>query len=169
MRQLPNWLWAALVLGLIGVVVWGWAFDFSRGNHTSTPPPARRYPAVVHYPQIAPSDVRPGILRESAAFVSATSLSIVTLGSSSCPSVPDELVIENRHSIRVHLIVGSRTGDGIVAQPPPSGVCTTDYGTTAMELSVDPTEIDVHARLTVSFVYATGRRRVVRAAALPGG
>jgi hypothetical protein len=24
-----NWLWAALVLALIGVVVWGWAFDFS--------------------------------------------------------------------------------------------------------------------------------------------
>jgi hypothetical protein len=24
-----NWLWAIIVLGLIGVVVWGWAFDFS--------------------------------------------------------------------------------------------------------------------------------------------
>jgi hypothetical protein len=24
-----NWLWAAIVLALIGVVVWGWAFDFS--------------------------------------------------------------------------------------------------------------------------------------------
>jgi hypothetical protein len=24
-----NWLWAALVLALIGVVVWGWAFDFT--------------------------------------------------------------------------------------------------------------------------------------------
>jgi hypothetical protein len=31
MRELPNWLWAALVLALIGVVVWGWAFDFSTG------------------------------------------------------------------------------------------------------------------------------------------
>lgn len=29
MRELPNWLWVALVLALIGVVVWGWAFDFS--------------------------------------------------------------------------------------------------------------------------------------------
>ncbi len=30
MRELfSNWLWAALVLALIGVVVWGWAFDFS--------------------------------------------------------------------------------------------------------------------------------------------
>jgi hypothetical protein len=24
-----NWLWAMLVLALIGVVIWGWAFDFS--------------------------------------------------------------------------------------------------------------------------------------------
>jgi hypothetical protein len=28
-RELPNWIWAALVLALIGVVIWGWAFDFS--------------------------------------------------------------------------------------------------------------------------------------------
>jgi hypothetical protein len=28
-RDLPNWLWAGLVLALIGVVIWGWAFDFS--------------------------------------------------------------------------------------------------------------------------------------------
>jgi hypothetical protein len=28
-RRLPDWIWAALVLALIGVVVWGWAFDFS--------------------------------------------------------------------------------------------------------------------------------------------
>lgn len=31
MRDLPNWIWAALVLALIGVVIWGWAFDFSSG------------------------------------------------------------------------------------------------------------------------------------------
>jgi hypothetical protein len=24
-----NWLWTLIVLGLIGVVIWGWAFDFS--------------------------------------------------------------------------------------------------------------------------------------------
>jgi hypothetical protein len=24
-----NWLWALIVLGLTGVVVWGWAFDFA--------------------------------------------------------------------------------------------------------------------------------------------
>jgi hypothetical protein len=23
-----NWLWAVLFLALVGVVVWGWAFDF---------------------------------------------------------------------------------------------------------------------------------------------
>ena len=26
---LANWLWALIVLALIGVVIWGWAFDFS--------------------------------------------------------------------------------------------------------------------------------------------
>jgi hypothetical protein len=25
-----NWLWGVIVLALIGVVVWGWAFDFAR-------------------------------------------------------------------------------------------------------------------------------------------
>jgi hypothetical protein len=27
---LSNWLWAVIVLALIGVIVWGWAWDFSR-------------------------------------------------------------------------------------------------------------------------------------------
>ncbi len=25
---LSNWLWTIIVLGLIGIVIWGWAFDF---------------------------------------------------------------------------------------------------------------------------------------------
>jgi hypothetical protein len=25
-----NWVWAVLVLALIGIVIWGWAFDFSQ-------------------------------------------------------------------------------------------------------------------------------------------
>jgi len=25
-----NWFWALLVLALIGIVVWGWAWDFVR-------------------------------------------------------------------------------------------------------------------------------------------
>jgi hypothetical protein len=24
-----NWLWVLIVLALIGVVIWGWAFDFN--------------------------------------------------------------------------------------------------------------------------------------------
>jgi len=24
-----NWLWGLIVLALVGVVVWGWAFDFA--------------------------------------------------------------------------------------------------------------------------------------------
>jgi len=27
---LSNWLWAVIVLALIGVIVWGWAWDFAR-------------------------------------------------------------------------------------------------------------------------------------------
>ena len=26
-----NWLWSLIVLALIGVVIWGWAFDFWTG------------------------------------------------------------------------------------------------------------------------------------------
>jgi hypothetical protein len=26
---LSNWLWLALVLALVGVVVWGWVYDFT--------------------------------------------------------------------------------------------------------------------------------------------
>ena len=25
-----NWVWALIVLALIGIVVWGWAWDFAR-------------------------------------------------------------------------------------------------------------------------------------------
>jgi len=27
---LSNWLWSVIVLALIGIVVWGWAWDFAR-------------------------------------------------------------------------------------------------------------------------------------------
>jgi len=27
---LSNWLWAVIVLALIGVIIWGWAWDFAR-------------------------------------------------------------------------------------------------------------------------------------------
>ncbi len=27
---LSNWLWGLIVLVLVGVVVWGWAFDYAR-------------------------------------------------------------------------------------------------------------------------------------------
>ncbi len=28
-RALSNWLWLALVAALIGIVVWGWVYDFT--------------------------------------------------------------------------------------------------------------------------------------------
>jgi hypothetical protein len=27
--ELSNWLWLALVAALIGIVVWGWVYDFT--------------------------------------------------------------------------------------------------------------------------------------------
>jgi len=27
---LSNWLWAVMLLALIGVIIWGWAWDFAR-------------------------------------------------------------------------------------------------------------------------------------------
>jgi len=30
LSEVSNWIWLLLILGLIGVIVWGWAFDFAR-------------------------------------------------------------------------------------------------------------------------------------------
>jgi hypothetical protein len=97
--------------------------------------------------------------------VSPTRLAIVTWGSSSCPSVPDELVVEDSHTIRIHLVTGSRTEEGPVAQPPPNGICTADLGTTTMLVTIDPTIIDVHHPLTVRFIYGHSKKSVVWTAA----
>ena len=124
------------------------------------------YPVVVHSPPVAPGNgASPGLLRESAHFVSPTRLEIVTLGSSSCPSVPDELVVESPHRIRIHLTLGSRLEGGIVTHPPPSGACTADYGETAIVVAIDPTAIDVHHPLTVRFFYEHSTTPIVRTAA----
>jgi hypothetical protein len=113
-------------------------------------PPMKRWKIVVH---------------SEATLVSPTRLRIVTLGSSSCPSVPDEVVAENRDTLRIHLVTGTRTRNGLVAHPPPSGICTTDFGTTPMVVAIDPTLIDVHRPLTVRFFYRDSKKPEVRTAA----
>ena len=104
-------------------------------------------------------------VHSQAALVSPTRLRIVTLGSSSCPSVPDDLVVESPHTIRIHLTPGSRLDGQVVAHPPPGGVCTADYGMTPMAVAIDPKEIDVHSPLTVRFFYNDSKKPEVRTAA----
>ena len=29
LNHVSNWIWAVLFLGLVGVVIWGWVFDFA--------------------------------------------------------------------------------------------------------------------------------------------
>ena len=69
------------------------------------------------------------------------------------------------HAIRIHLTVGSWDRGGLVAHPPSGGVCTADYGTTQMALTIDPKRIAVHRPLTVRFLYNDSKKPLVRIAA----
>jgi hypothetical protein len=104
-------------------------------------------------------------LHGGAQFISPTRLAIVTTGSSSCPSVPDELTVLLPGVIRIHLITGSWADGKLVAHAPPNGACTADYGTTPMVVAIDPKEIDVHHRVKVLFFYRNSKKPIVRVAA----
>ncbi|HUZ16466.1 MAG TPA: hypothetical protein VMU72_09870 [Gaiellaceae bacterium] len=133
-------------------------------SHKSSPTSRSHYPVVVHLPRI---EAKPPGVRMSGfvQFISPTRLAITTGGSSSCPSVPDELVVISRHVIRIHLIPGSWINRVPVAQAPPGGACTADYGTTPMVLTIDPKLVDVHRPLTVRFFYNDSKKPLVRTAA----
>jgi hypothetical protein len=105
----------------------------------------------------------PRLVSPIATIVSATRLDIVTLGSSSCPSVPDKLVVENRHTIRIHLISGMWVKGQPVAKSPTG--CTLDYGPTPMIVAIDPKLVDVHHALTVRFVHRDSTKSEVFTAA----
>ena len=99
-------------------------------------------------------------LRDGARFLSPTRLAIVTTASSSCPAVPDRLVVRDRHTIRLNLTEGSwRTAKDphrhvLVAQrPPPNETCTTGLAATPMVIAVNSKQIDVHHRLTIRLYY----------------
>jgi hypothetical protein len=115
---------------------------------------ARRSP---HVPLVVPVGPNVRLPQGGARFLSPTRLAIVTWGSSSCPSVPDKVVVEGPHAIRIHLVTGSWRTVGtrreLVAQPPANGACTEDWGTTPMAVAVDPGRIDVHSRLTIHLYY----------------
>jgi hypothetical protein len=153
------------LIAVAGIVVAGCG-----SSHASSPAPARhsRYPVVVHSPRVAPlraTTLRVRELGGLAQLLSRKRLRIVTTGSSSCPSVPDELVVLTSHRIRIHLTVGSWEGGRPAAQPPTGGVCTADLGTTSMLVTIDPKLIDVHRPLTVLFSYNESKKRLVRIAA----
>jgi hypothetical protein len=130
-------------------------------QHRSNQAPPH-HPVVVHSPVVAPAGHR---LRHDVQFLSPTRLGIVTYGSSSCPSVPDELVVLTPHRIRIHLTTGSWDGQKLVAHAPTGDVCTTDYGPTPMMLTIDPKLIDVHRPLTIRFFYQDSKKPLVRIAA----
>jgi phospholipase C len=99
-------------------------------------------------------------LGAGARLLSSTRLAIVTTASSSCPAVPDKLVVQGRHAIRLDLTEGSwRPAKGshrrvLVAQrPPPNEPCTTGLKATPMVIAVNPKQIDVHHRLTLHLYY----------------
>jgi hypothetical protein len=91
---------------------------------------------------------------EAATFLSPTRLAIA--GSSNCPSVPKELIVESRHRIRLDLVVGSwrRTPSGrrvqVLHRP---GICLADLHPVPVVIAIDPAQIDVHHRLKVSLYY----------------
>ena len=104
-------------------------------------------------------------LHGGAQLVSQRRLAIVTTGSSSCPSVPDELVVLSPHVIRIHLTTGSWINGEPVAHPPRNGMCTADLGRTPMLVAIDPKEIDVHRPLTVRIYYRESTTAEVHTAA----
>ena len=86
-------------------------------------------------------------------FVSSTSLAIQTFGSSSCPEVPKTLTVLDPHTIRIDLTPGTRgPGEELISHPPASGICTADYGSIMMTVSL-PCGIDVRHSVTLRLDY----------------
>jgi hypothetical protein len=94
---------------------------------------------------------------DGARFLSSTRLAIAGVaGSSNCPSVPKQQIVESRHHIRIDLVVGSwsRTASGrrvqVLHRP---RICLTDLHPVPVVIAVDPAQIDVHDPLKISLYY----------------
>ncbi len=102
----------------------------------------------------------------SARFLSPTRLAIPTIvGSSNCPSVPDKLIVQSPHAIRLNLVVGSwsRTAAGLRVQVPHSpGICLDDLHPVPVVIATNPAQIDVRHELKVSLYYPKGVSRRYR-------
>jgi hypothetical protein len=103
-------------------------------------------------------------LRSSARFLSPTRLAILTWGSTTCPAVPNRLVVETPDRIRIHLATGSWHGRLPVAHLPPGGACTADHSSTVIVIAIDPKRIDVHHRLTIRLYYYSIKKPEIRTA-----
>jgi hypothetical protein len=103
-------------------------------------------------------------LRNSARFFSRTRLAILTWGSTTCPAVPNRLVVETPNKIRIHLVTGSWRGKLPVAHLPPSKACTADHSSAVIVIAIDPKRIDVHHRLTIRLYYRRLKKPEIRTA-----
>lgn len=135
------------------------------GWHHTSPPISQqpRYPSTVHFPHVMATERI--ALHDGAQFVSPTRLAIVTMGSSSCPSVPDELTYLGRHALRIHLTVGSWVNGQPVIRPSGNYACTLDFGPATMTVAIDSKLIGVHSPLRVSLLYHDSTKPLVRIAA----
>jgi hypothetical protein len=146
------------LLALAGIVLAGCGT-----SRTSSPPPAQHrgphYPIIIHEPVVvrpAPRSRQDGS-GDSIRFVSPTRLGIVTWGSSSCPSIPDDLTILGPNTISF-ATGGGHFFFGRAASLGRSYICTADLSPTRMLVTIDPKLIDAHLPLTVVGWYAMGGR-----------
>jgi hypothetical protein len=88
-----------------------------------------------------------------ARLLSPRRLAIGVTGSSNCPQLPGNLSVQDRHTINIHL----------VPYTPSNGVCLTDLSSgIPVVVAIDPTQVDVHHRLTIRLYY--GNNPIVRTA-----
>ena len=156
MRGLPP----VALLALLGLALAGCAG--SGGNHTATRTPLPSTLVAIGRTALAGVDLRNG-----ARLLSPRRLAIVTMGSISCPAIPDRLVVQSPHAIRIHLTMGTWRPTGSshrlrLVHASRHTICTSDLGPTPMVVAIDPRRIDVHRRLTVYLYYYRSKKPIVR-------
>jgi hypothetical protein len=85
-------------------------------------------------------------------FLSPTRLAIATIGSTGCRTVPKRLVVQNPHAIKIRLEV----------KTPPNGACFDNAFFTRYVVAINPSQIDLHQRLTIRLSYPKGTIRKYR-------
>lgn len=79
-------------------------------------------------------------------FLSPTRLAIATVGSTGCPTVPNRLDVRSPHAIKIRLKV----------KTPPNGACFDNAFFTRYAVAINPSQVDVHHRLSVRLYYPKG-------------